>query len=124
MPSGIGTPAFRSTQTHTTGTAVVSFENYALDPAIYDEMFLPDGSPRPEARILYDSLAELSPADLATIQGRVNRTFSNESISFTVYGDAEAEERIIPVDPIPRVIAANDWQDLVPGPGAAGPRPQ
>ena len=93
----------------------MSFENYALDTAIYDEMFLPDGTPRAEAKILHDSLMDLSATDLATIQGRVNRTFSNESISFTVYGDAEAEERIIPVDPIPRVITAADWRDLSQG---------
>ena len=41
--------------------------------------------------------------------------FSSESISFTVYGDAEAEERIIPVDPIPRVVTAADWQGVSDG---------
>ena len=71
--------------------------------------------PRPHAQLLYDALNRLSPTELAGIQGRVNRTFSNESISFTVYGDAEAEERIIPVDPIPRVITAKDWDALSRG---------
>ncbi len=94
---------------------MVKFDDYELNPSIYDEMFLPEGKPRPQARVLYDALNQLSPNDLATIQGRVNRTFSNESISFTVYGDAEAEERIIPVDPIPRVITAEDWQVLSEG---------
>ena len=93
----------------------VNFDQYTLDPAIYDEMFLSEGQPRPHARILRDALAELSSAELTAIQGRVNRTFSNESISFTVYGDAEAEERIIPVDPIPRVITFEDWESLSDG---------
>ena len=91
---------------------MVKFDDYDLNPSIYDEMFLPEGAPRPHARLLYDALNELSPTELTSIQGRVNRTFSNESISFTVYGDAEAEERIIPVDPIPRVITAEDWESL------------
>ena len=91
---------------------MVKFDDYDLNPSIYDEMFLPEGRPRPHARLLYDALNQLSAAELASIQGRVNRTFSNESISFTVYGDAEAEERIIPVDPIPRVITAEDWESL------------
>ena len=90
----------------------MNFDNYSLEPSIYDEMFLPGGEPRPEAQVLYEALSELSGQDLAAIQGRVNRTFSSESISFTVYGDAEAEERIIPVDPIPRVIQAGDWESL------------
>ena len=93
----------------------MNFDEYLLDPDIYDELFLPDGTPRPHARVLYNALKEFSATDLTTIQGRVNRTFSNESISFTVYGDAEAEERIIPVDPIPRVITASDWDMLSQG---------
>ena len=93
----------------------MNFDKYTLDPAIYDELFLAEGEPWPHARILHEALAELSASELATIQGRVNRTFSNESISFTVYGDAEAEERIIPVDPIPRIITAADWENLSNG---------
>ena len=93
----------------------MNFDNYNLDSAIYDEMFLPGGAPRPEAQILYEALSQLSSEELATIQGRVNRAFSSESISFTVYGDAEAEERIIPVDPIPRVITSSDWSFLSKG---------
>ena len=93
----------------------MAFDNYTLDPAIYDEMFRPEGAPRPHARLLYDALGELSPEELNNIQGRVNHTFATESISFTVYGDAEAEERIIPVDPIPRTISASDWRRLSAG---------
>ena len=93
----------------------MDFEGYSLDPAVYDEMFLPDGAPREHARHLYDALVRMSAEEMATVQGRVNRTFSSESISFTVYGDAEAEERIIPVDPIPRVLTYADWQGVSDG---------
>ncbi len=93
----------------------MSFDGYQLDPAVYDEMFLPDGQPREHARVLHDALNRMSAEELAGIQGRVNQTFSRESISFTVYGDSEAEERIIPVDPIPRVITASDWQGVSDG---------
>ena len=93
----------------------MDFNNYQLDPSIYDELFLPNGSPREHARRVYDELIRLSPDELASIQTRVTRTFYSESISFTVYGDAEAEERIIPVDAIPRVVSYQDWQDLEAG---------
>ena len=91
------------------------FEGYNLEDSIYDEMFLPDGQVRPHSQILHSALTDLTPEELATIQGRVNRSFSSQSISFTVYGDTEAEERIIPVDPIPRVITSSDWSGLAQG---------
>ena len=93
----------------------MDFGSYQIDPSVYDELFLPDGSPREHARRLYDELRRLSSEDLASIQSRVTRTFYSESISFTVYGDAEAEERIIPVDAIPRVVSAEDWKHLDEG---------
>ena len=52
---------------------------------------------------------------MVSIQERVNRSFSNEGISFTVYGDEEEEERIIPVDSIPRIVSADDWRTLEAG---------
>ena len=93
----------------------MDFDGYELDPSIYDEMFLPDGQPREHARRLHDALTRLSAEELASIQARVTRTFHSESISFTVYGDAEAEERIIPVDAIPRAVSASDWRELEAG---------
>ena len=93
----------------------MSFDGYQLDPSVYDEMFLPDGTPREHARYLHDALSRMPAEELESVRGRVNRTFTSESISFTVYGDAEAEERIIPVDPIPRVLTAADWQEVSDG---------
>ena len=78
--------------------AAVDFDGYDLDPAIYDEMFLPDGAPREHCRQLHETLTQLSAEELGSIQERVTRSFSNEGITFTVYGDDEADERIIPID--------------------------
>jgi uncharacterized circularly permuted ATP-grasp superfamily protein len=93
----------------------MDFDSYDLDPSIYDEMFLPDGTPREHCGQLYETLIEFSPEGLANIQERVTRSFSNEGITFTVYGDDEADERIIPIDCLPRVMSASDWQDLEAG---------
>ena len=45
----------------------------------------------------------------------MTHSFSTEGITFTVYGDEEAEERIIPVDCIPRIITAAEWDFLERG---------
>ncbi len=93
----------------------MKFDNYDISPAIYDEMFQADGVPREHFREVYDALTELSREELVNIQDRVSRSFSNEGITFAVYGDEEAEERTIPVDCIPRVISNSDWQELEVG---------
>ena len=93
----------------------MDFDSYDLDPSIYDEMFLPDGAPREYSRQVYETLTQLSAEELVNIQDRVTRSFSNEGITFAVYGDEEAEERTIPVDCLPRVVSGADWSHLESG---------
>ncbi len=95
--------------------ATVEFDGYKLDPSVYDEVFGPDGAPRDHCVPLHETLSRLSGEELAGIQERVTRSFSNEGITFTVYGDEEAEERIIPVDCLPRVLSGADWRHLETG---------
>ncbi len=95
----------------------MDFDSYPLDPALYDELLLPDGSPRTHARALYDTLRALSPQQTASIQDGVSNSFLHEGIFFTVYGDEEAQERIIPVDFIPRILDTAEWAQLDAGLG-------
>ena len=93
----------------------MNFDSYDFDPSIYDEMFLPDGTPREHCKGLYDALTQLSEEELGSVQERVTRSFSNEGITFAVYGDDEADEKIIPVDCLPRVMQASEWRHLDAG---------
>ena len=93
----------------------MNFDAYDLDAAIYDEMFLPDGTVRGHSRALHEALKQLSAEEAGRIQERVTRSFSNEGITFTVYGDDEADERIIPVDCVPRILSAGEWRHLETG---------
>lgn len=52
---------------------------------------------------------------LASIQERVTRSFTDEGISFTLYGEDEVTERIIPIDAIPRIVPERDWVVLEAG---------
>ncbi len=93
----------------------MDFDSYDLDSSIYDEMFLPDGAPREHTRQVHEALTQFSAEELVSIQDRVTRSFSNEGITFAVYGDEEAEERTIPVDCLPRVVSSADWKHLDAG---------
>ena len=91
------------------------FRGYDLDAAVFDEMFLPDGQIRGGWEALRRTLNQLSSEELVAIQERVTRSFSNEGITFTVYGDEEATERIIPIDCVPRLLAEGEWRQLEAG---------
>ncbi|MCY4376540.1 MAG: circularly permuted type 2 ATP-grasp protein, partial [Spirochaetaceae bacterium] len=93
----------------------MDFESYDVDQACYDEMFLPGGAPREHSRALHEELRRLPVEELESIQERVTRSFSSEGITFTVYGDADAEERIIPVDCVPRMLTGDEWRHLEAG---------
>ena len=93
----------------------MDFGSYDFDPAIHDEMFVAEGEPRDHCSAVYEALKGLPDEDLNTIQERVTRSFSQEGITFTVYGDEEAEERIIPIDCVPRLLALAEWRELEAG---------
>ena len=93
----------------------MDFDDYTLNTNIYDEMFLPDGTPREHCQDLYDFLSRIPAVELDSIQERVTRSFLHEGITFTVYGDEEAEERIIPVDSLPRVLSNAEWRHIEAG---------
>ncbi len=93
----------------------MNFDSYDLDETVFDEMFGADGTPHPHCRELYDTLGSMSSADLGAIGEWVTRSFTNEGITFTVYGDDEETERIIPIDCVPRVMSAAEWGELTAG---------
>jgi uncharacterized circularly permuted ATP-grasp superfamily protein len=83
--------------------------------AAYDEMF--DGSERPRAHYasLYERLNELGPDELERRHKVADLTMRQQGITFTVYGRDQGVERIIPFDPIPRLIAAGEWDRIERG---------
>ena len=78
---------------------------YPLEEDCLDEAFGPDGSPRPLYREL---LEELAGRDLAELHDRVGAEVAAAGLTF-------GEGRPIPIDPVPRLIAAEEWERLEPG---------
>ncbi|MCY4571676.1 MAG: circularly permuted type 2 ATP-grasp protein [Gemmatimonadetes bacterium] len=75
-------------------------------------MFQHDGTPREACQRLAAMLARASPDDLAALQDGVARRFLHEGITFTVLGRAEMSEQIIPIDCVPRVLSAEEWDHV------------
>ncbi len=64
---------------------------------------------------LHDRLAAYRVKALNKRNRAAERELHNLGITFTVYSDAGAIDRILPFDPIPRPIASNDWSVLERG---------
>ena len=53
--------------------------------------------------------------DLRTKAQQAESFFRRTGITFNVYGQAEADERLIPFDIVPRILSAQEWQKLTRG---------
>jgi uncharacterized circularly permuted ATP-grasp superfamily protein len=78
----------------------------------FDEMRGGDGGVRPAYAELGRWLGEVAPDVLDFRRREAELLFRRAGITFAVYGEAEAQERLIPFDVIPRILSAGEW-DIV-----------
>ncbi len=78
----------------------------------FDEMRGADGGIRPCYTELAAWLGEIRPEVLEQRRSEAEWLFRRIGITFAVYGEAEAQERLIPFDVIPRILSAAEW-DLI-----------
>src|SRR3954452_2005448 len=81
----------------------------------FDEMFFDDNLPRPHYTTLFDRLDALGVAELERCHKVADLTMRHQGITFTVYGRDQGVEQIIPFDPVPRLIASEEWDRLERG---------
>jgi uncharacterized circularly permuted ATP-grasp superfamily protein len=87
------------------------FDAYQTD-GFYDEMFQPDGQPRPHYRKLYQRLRALTAEEFRRRVQLADLTLINQGITFAVYGDERGAEKPWPFDLIPRIIPAEEWETI------------
>jgi len=81
----------------------------------FDEMKSADGGVRPPFRAYEDWLLSMKPDLLPRKNEQADALFRRLGITFAVYGDQEGTERLIPFDPIPRILTASEWKTLSDG---------
>src|SRR3954464_8238160 len=81
----------------------------------FDEMNLPGGDLRSAYHELSRWLKETPPEALEYRRQEAELLFRRIGITFAVYGDSEAQERLIPFDVIPRILSAKEWTLLEKG---------
>src|SRR5436309_2377882 len=78
----------------------------------YDEMFTRPGSPRPHYQRLHAALASFGPDEFRRRCALADLSLMHQGITFTVYGDQRGVERPWPLDLIPRILPAAEWDRL------------
>jgi uncharacterized circularly permuted ATP-grasp superfamily protein len=91
------------------------FERYALDARFHDECFDADGRVRPAYRRLVTQLAGMSPDELAAKAEAIELSLRAQGITFTVYNAGNDVERTFPLDLVPRLVTAVEWEQLSAG---------
>ncbi|WP_347506411.1 circularly permuted type 2 ATP-grasp protein [Pseudomonas anguilliseptica] len=76
----------------------------------YDEMYDASGAVRPHYQAFARWLAETPDELLAQRRREADLLFHRAGITFTLYGDDQGTERLIPFDIIPRSIPASEWR--------------
>ena len=83
--------------------------------AQFDEMYAPEGSVR-EAYRDYDAwLSAQDPVWMRRKGAEAESFFRRTGITFNVYGETDAEERLIPFDIVPRIVTSVEWRRLSRG---------
>ncbi len=75
----------------------------------FDELFAPDGQPRPSGAAFVRRLESLSDGSLQERQKAAEATLQNMGITFNVYGHKAGTEKVWPFDLLPRIIDADEW---------------
>jgi uncharacterized circularly permuted ATP-grasp superfamily protein len=80
----------------------------------FDEMCLEQGT-RPPYAAYAEWFEAQNNARLSTKSKEAEAFFRSTGITFNVYGQADAEERLIPFDLVPRIISNSEWTKLSRG---------
>lgn len=78
----------------------------------FDEMTNADGSIRSAYAALSRWLSDVPPDVLDYRRREAEFIFRRIGITFAVYGDSDAQERLIPFDIIPRILTGTEWRRM------------
>jgi uncharacterized circularly permuted ATP-grasp superfamily protein len=90
------------------------FDGYALGTA-YDEMFDGALNPRPHYQALFRRLQGMGSEEFRRRKAMTDLSMLQDGVGFTVYRQEEGIERVWPMDPLPRIIPAQEWASVERG---------
>lgn len=91
------------------------FSSYQRNPDLFDEIFHKNGTVKDVYKTLFDLYGGHSIQDYVRLNEKAKSSFFNQGITFQVYGEKEAKEKIFPFDLFPRIIDTDEWDVIERG---------
>jgi len=91
------------------------FSGYPLDSGKFDEAFTEHSAVRDHYAHVVAFFRRLSNQDLARLHQTIDTLLREQGITFSLLSDEDGLERTLPLDPVPRVIAAEEWRTIERG---------
>ncbi|MCB1959781.1 MAG: circularly permuted type 2 ATP-grasp protein [Rhodocyclaceae bacterium] len=88
------------------------FSHYSRPADRFDEMLDAHGTVRPHWHTLLQHLKSASPAAMRQRVEVTDRSIAENGIAYNVYGDPDGRDRPWALDPLPLIIAADEWRQL------------
>jgi uncharacterized circularly permuted ATP-grasp superfamily protein/uncharacterized alpha-E superfamily protein len=89
--------------------------HYQQDAEAYDELLAEERAVRPHYAKLFATLEDFSAPELQRRAETCKRLVGEQGITYNVYGDPRGMERPWQLDPIPFIIAPEEWRTLEAG---------
>lgn len=97
------------------GTSKPIFSSYQKNKGLFDEIFDEQNNVRQVYKTIFDLYSDHSIADFVSLNDKAKASFFNQGITFQVYSDEKAQEKIFPFDLFPRIIEAKEWKAIEKG---------
>src|SRR5882672_2351972 len=85
------------------------------DPSIYNELAAEGATPRPHWAPFIESLQAIGSDELARRWARAERRIRENGVTYNVYTDPQGASRPLAIDPIPLLIAPEEWRLIEAG---------
>jgi uncharacterized circularly permuted ATP-grasp superfamily protein/uncharacterized alpha-E superfamily protein len=86
--------------------------NYPRKTERFDEMLAEDGALRPSWQGFFDHLSTATPDQMRHRLAYVRRRIQENGVTYNVYADPKGADRPWELDPLPLILAADEWQEI------------
>ena len=90
-------------------------QDYSVPKGRYDELLAAPQTPRPHWDAFMRSLADRQPAEVNDTLQLLEREIRESGITYNVYADPQGTDRAWQVDPLPLLIAPDEWARIESG---------